>query len=173
MRKTLLLSLIASIFLGYLSSSLGVTLSLEIGSPKECPENLRVETQTSHDHEGLISVSVSFRPTAPELYRNRVRALGELMVKSGDRIVVVSNLESTQKAGAFKFMFQLARDAFRDSEFTISSQLYEKDGTATVGGGEVYRLHLKGFQPGEQSHAEQSVAPLPRAPQTGYSEGER
>jgi hypothetical protein len=143
--------LFAFLFLAYTGSNLGVTDSFKIDSPKECPENLRVETQPSRDHEGLVLVSVLFTPTAPELYRDRVKAFGELVVKNEDKTIAVSNLASTQKAGVFRFTFQLARDAFHHSELTLSSQLYEKDGRATIGGGEVYRLNLKGFQPDEQS----------------------
>lgn len=173
MSKTLTSAMITSIFLAWTSSSLGVTISFEIDSPKECPKNLHLDVQPSRNHEGLISVSVRFTPTAPELYRDRVVAFGELTVKDGDKRIAISKLASTQKAGVFKFTFQLARNAFRDSELTLSSQLYEKDGIATVGGGEVYRLHLKEFQPEKPSNIEPSGVPLPRAPQAEPSEGER
>ena len=140
---------IALMFLASIGASSGVTLCFEVNTLKECGENIRVETQPSRSDKGLISVSVTFAPTAPEPYRGRVKALGKLVVKNGDETIAVSNLEWTQKAGVFKLTFQLARDAFRNSELTLSSVLYEEDGLATVGGGEEYRLHLKGFQPGE------------------------
>jgi len=135
------------LLLASIGVSSGVTLSFEVNSPKECGENIRVETQRSRNDKGLVSVSVTFTPSAPESYRGRVKAFGKLEVKNGDETIAVSNLESTQKAGVFNFRFQLAREAFRGSELTVSSVLYEEDGLAIVGGGEEYRLHLKGFQP--------------------------
>ena len=149
---------IALLFLASIGSSSGVILSFEINSPKECGENIRVETQPSRSDKGLISVSVTFTPTAPESYRGRVKAFGKLAVKNGDETIAVSNLESTQKAGVFKFTFQLARDAFRSSELTLSSVLYEEDGLATVGGGERILLHLKGFQPDGPPKGEQGAS---------------
>ena len=159
MKPVLSIALIALMFLASIGAISGVTLSFEVNTLGECGENIRVETQPSRSDKGLISVSVTFAPTAPEPYRGRVKAFGKLVVKKGDETIAVSNLESTQKAGLFKFTFQLARDAFRNSELTLSSVLYEDNGLATVGGAEEYRLHLKGFQPSEQSKVEQAAPP--------------
>lgn len=145
---------IALIGMASIGASSGVNLSFEVNTLKECGEHIRVETQPSRSDKGLISVSVTFAPTAPEPYRGRVKAFGKLVVKNGDEPIAVSNLESTHNAGVFTFGFQLAREAFRSSELILSSVLYEPDGLATVGGGERYRLHLKGFQPDEQTKAE-------------------
>ena len=155
--KTILL--FAFSFLALTRSVLGVTLLLEIDSPAKCPENLRIETRLSRGNAGLVSVTVRCAPTAPESYRGRVKAFVELRVKSGDKTNAVANLESTQRRDVFEFSFRLGRDAFRDSELTITSVLYEKDGTATVGGGEVYRVRLNGFAAGEQPVAEPNAAP--------------
>jgi hypothetical protein len=72
--------------------------------PWECGENIRVETQPSRSDKGLISVSVTFTPTAPEPSRGRVKAFGKFVVKNGDETIAVSNLESTQKAGVFRYV---------------------------------------------------------------------
>jgi hypothetical protein len=126
---------------------------------KECGENIRVNTQPSRSDKGLISVSVTFTPIAWEPQVGRVKAFGELLVKNGDETIAVSGLESTQKAGVFTFTFRLARDAFRNSELTLSSILYEGDGLAIVEGREDYRVHLKGFHVGEQPKGGQAAAP--------------
>ncbi len=96
------ISWVALLCLASIGASSGVTLSFDVKSPKECGENLRVETQPSRSDKGLISVSVTFTPTAPDPYRDRVKAFARLVVKHGDETIAVSNLESTREAGAFQ-----------------------------------------------------------------------
>ena len=150
---------LAFVFLASMNPSLGDTMLFDIHSPKECGESVRVETKASRRGEGLVSVSLIFKPTVPDLYRDRVKAFGVFVVKSGEETIAVSQLESAGKEGVFTFTFELARDAFRNSELTLSSQLFGKDGKPTLGGGEVYRLHLRGFQPGAQTTAEPGAPP--------------
>jgi hypothetical protein len=151
---------IALFFLASIGASSGVILSFEVNSPRDCGENLRVETQPSRSDKGLVSVSVTFTPNVPGSYSGRVKAFGKLVVKHKNETIAVSNLEATQKAGVFTFAFQLARDAFRDSELILSSVLYEENGLATVGGGEKCRLRLKEFQPGDPPQAEHAGGPV-------------
>jgi hypothetical protein len=141
----------AWILLASINSVLGVTLSFDINSPEDCGQTVGVETRVSRSHKGLVAVSVTFTPTVPDSYQGRVKAFGELLLKSGEATLAVSKLESTQKNGVFTFTFELAPEAFRNSELTLTSQLYEKDGMATLGGGMICRLHLEGFQPGNES----------------------
>jgi hypothetical protein len=151
---------LALAFLASVTDGRGVTLFSDVHSPKDCGESVHVETNPSRREKGLVSVLVTFRPTVPDQYRGRVKAFGEFVVMSGGRTIAVSRLESAGKDGVFTFAFELARDAFPHSEFTVSSQLFE-NGMAVLGGGEVYRLHLEGFQPGAgaQSTAEPGAPP--------------
>lgn len=150
--------LLAFVFLASVSPGFGLTSLFDIQSPKECGESVRVETKVSSRHKELIFVSVAFKPSVPESYRDRVKAFGEFVVKSGEKTIAISRMESAGKEGVFSFTFELARDAFHNSEFTLTSQLIEKDGMPTIGGGEIYRLHLGGFRPVSQSAAAEQDA---------------
>jgi hypothetical protein len=75
---------LAFVFLVSVSPDVGAHMFAEIHSPKECGERVRVQTKPSSRHKELVSVSVTFKPTVPDLYRDRVKAFGELVVKSGE-----------------------------------------------------------------------------------------
>ena len=109
-----------------------------------------VKCVPARQSNGLMTVSVTFTPAAPEPYRDRIKAFGQLTVKLAGKAIAVSPLESEQKAGTFTMTCRLAREAFADSELMLSTQLYEQDGLPTVGGGVVYKIKLKGLRPGEE-----------------------
>ncbi len=125
----------------------------EINSPDQLPKGLRVESHPARDGEGLIDVTIRFVPEAPETYRGRVNAHGQLKVKLGKKTVTVASLKFVQDSEAFVFSFQLAREAFEKSELTLSTQLHEQDGHPTLGGGKFYHLRLNGFHPADKAKA--------------------
>jgi hypothetical protein len=105
-----------------------------------------------------MDVTIQFTPEVSANYRERVKAFGQLNVKLGEKTIAIASLKAVQKSDAFVFSFQLAGDAFEASELTLSTQLYERDGHPTLGGGEVYQLRLKGFPPTDKAKAK----PAPR-----------
>ena len=65
-----------------------------------------------------------------------------------------SYLKSTKQAEVFTFTFHLVREAFHDSRLLLSTQLYEKNGDPTLGGGVVYQIDLRAFPPTDSSAIE-------------------
>ena len=122
----------------------------EIHSPDQLPKGLLVKSVPNRETNGLITVAVTFAPDAPELYRDRVKVFGQLTVNLAGKLIAESQLKSAQTAGTFTMTFRLAREAFPESELRLSTQLYEKDGLPTVGGGVIYKINLQGFHPLEE-----------------------
>ena len=80
------------------------------------------------------------------------------MRSAGNDIVTAAPVAVSEKEGVFTYKFQLARGSFRNSECTLSTQYYEKDGMPTVGGGELFRIHLRKFVPGAGEGGEGAVS---------------
>lgn len=143
MKKTLLALLCLSFSL---ASTQALTIMTTLRSPEECPKHLQITAKPDKKDADFVNVSVRFKPREHEPYIGRVKAAFSLKLAHKGETLFSSGLR-TQKArdGFTTCHFRIRKSSLRESELTVSSSLFEKDGTPTVGGGVIYAIPLKGW----------------------------
>jgi hypothetical protein len=133
----------------FISDADAITEIGDITSPKECGDHLKVTAERSADK--LIRYVVRINPetvtSAGQLYSGRVKSSAYLELASANENLASVAVEPQIAKRETEFRFRIAEHLAERSTLIISTNLYEKDGMPTLGGGVVYRIALKGFPP--------------------------
>jgi hypothetical protein len=125
-----------------------LTLST-IMSPKDCPDGLTIRTKAN---KGMIDIDVSVDAeklaNAGELYKGRVNARADLdIATSGGQKVASVRLQGATKDKLTSYHFTIAPSVIKSSRLYLNTNLFEKDGTPTMGGGVTMDVQLEAFEP--------------------------
>ena len=158
MKKTL--PALACLTFTVISSEALVTLMPKLTSPESCPEHLQVTAKPDKTDADFVTVSVRFKPREYAPYIGRVKATIWLELNHEGETVLRSGLSTKiAKDGFTTAYFRIRKSALRESELTVSSHLFEKDGTPTIGGGVIYEIPLKGWITPRDKAAKPEAAP--------------
>jgi hypothetical protein len=151
LRRTLVLGSLAAIAgLGIARKADAVSILMTIEEPKQCPKALNIKAKAVNG--GMIDFVVKLDAEgiadAGKLYQGRVGEAAYLEIATSDQKIGSVNVKGQkQKDGNTRYTFRLARTAAQASELHIALNLFEEDGTATIGGGVSMEIHLSGFLP--------------------------
>lgn len=99
---------------------------------------------------GLIEFVIRIDPDAVEkndLYKGRITASGYLELSSDGKEVASIQLHAEKEKNETVFRFAVAETLAKSSQVMITTQLHEKDGKSTLGGGHAFTISLQGFLP--------------------------
>lgn len=157
MKKTWL-SLICLAFT--FNSARALTLIQRLDGPESCPKHLQITAKPDKKDADFVQVSVRFKPREYEPCIGRVKATIWLKLAHEGETLLSSGL-STRKAkdGFATTRFRIRKSSLGASELTVSSHLYERDGTPTVGGGVTYEVPLRNLGEPRDTSAKSRIAP--------------
>ena len=150
-----------------------VVLMPKLTSPENCPKHLQVIAKPDKKDADFVTILVRFKPREYKPYIGRVKTTFRLELAHEGETLFRSGLKTQKaKAGFTTTRFRIRKSSLRESELTVSSHLFERDGTPTVGGGVIYEISLKGWiTPGAKAQKPQpapgiqiDLAPIPAIP---------
>ncbi|MFT4587188.1 MAG: hypothetical protein ACI9VS_002193 [Candidatus Binatia bacterium] len=171
MKKTLFSILVLAFVLN--SAQALVALMPKLTSPENCPKHLQVTAKPDKKDTDFVTISVRFKPREYEPYIGRVKATFWLNLSHKGETLFRSGLSTKiAKDGFTTARFRIRKSALRESELTVSSHLFERDGTPTIGGAVIYEIPLKGWitprdkaaKPEPAPGIEIELAPVPAIP---------
>jgi hypothetical protein len=137
-----------------------VVLMPKLTSPENCPKHLQVIAKPDKKDADFVTISVRFKPCEYEPYIAQVKATVWLELAHEGETLFRSGLSTKIAKDGFKTArFRIRKSALRESELTVSSHLFEKDGTPTVGGGVIYEIPLKGWSEPQGKAEKRQIAP--------------
>ena len=123
-----------------------LTVFHTLETPEACPDHLQIECRPNSRDQTLQTLHIRYDPHEPELYRDRQRVFAILEIRNAkNELQQRLSLEVNRKGSVHSARLSLAPKLFAQAKLTLSTQLYEKDGHPTVGGGIIYEIPLANF----------------------------
>ncbi len=154
MKLNVLIALIGILSIPHVQS---LTVFHTINRPEACPDHLDIRVKTHSREPNLQTLRLSYEPHEPELYQGRQRVFAVLEIRNAEKDLQQRlSLEVNRKGKVHSASLSIAPELFAHAKLTLSTQLYEKDGHPTVGGGIIYEIPLTHFFKPSKTDAELS-----------------